>query len=170
MCTHSVPAGQGNIIATALIALSLLSWQVARLGAPSVGLILRSGLFAPLTADVARLVGSPLEPEFTPGSAIRLWQQIIVSLWWLLAARLAIKFARRFLLHRSFSREGRLFSDSAGLLYLAVPQQASGLRALVRGHAASMGQRGLRARWDRPNHLREWRRSPWRSSPKRRSG
>ena len=56
-----------------------------------------------------------------PGSAIRLWQQIIVSLWWLLAARLAIEFAKLFLLQRSFSREGRMFSDLlAGLLYLAV--------------------------------------------------
>ena len=111
-----------SIVATVLIALSLLSWKIPRLGPFWLSLALRSGLFALLTAAVAHLLGSPLEPVFmAPGSALRLWQQIIVSLWWLLAARLAIEFAKIFLLQRSFSREGRMFSDLlAGLLYLAV--------------------------------------------------
>ncbi len=111
-----------GIGATSLIALSLLGWKVTRRGPHWVRLLLRSGLFALLTAAVAHLVGSPLEPVFvTPGSAARLWQQVIVSLWWLLAARLAIELGQLFLLQRSFSREGRLFSDLlAGLLYLAV--------------------------------------------------
>ena len=111
-----------SIIATSLIALSLLGWKVTRRGPHWVGLVLRSGLFALLTAAVTHLVGSPLEPVFVaPGSAMRLWQQMIVSLWWLLAARLAIELAQLFLLQRSFSREGRMFSDLlAGLLYLAV--------------------------------------------------
>ena len=111
-----------GIGATSLIALSLLVGKVTRRGPHWVRLILRAGLFALLTAAVAHLVGSPLEPVFvTPGSAVRLWQQVIVSLWWLLGARLAIELGQLLLLQRSFSREGRMFSDLlAGLLYLAV--------------------------------------------------
>ena len=61
-----------SIIATSLIALSLLGWKVTRRGPHWVGLVLRSGLFALLTAAVTHLVGSPLEPVFVaPGSAMR---------------------------------------------------------------------------------------------------
>jgi small-conductance mechanosensitive channel len=52
---------------------------------------------------------------------LRLWHQLIVSRWWLLAARLVIEIGRLLVLRGALSREGRLFSDLlAGLVYLAV--------------------------------------------------
>ena len=79
-------------------------------------------MFALLTVAVTSVAGSPLRPAFAgAGPASRLWQQVIVSAWWLLGARLLVRPAKLALRHRGLPREGRLFSDLlAGLLYLAV--------------------------------------------------
>ena len=112
----------GSILATILIALSVLGWQIVPRTWSGRRLLAGAGLFALTTAAIAYLVGSPLEPVFAgPGTGYRLWQQLIVSCWWLLAARLAIEVATLALLREAISHEGRLFSDLlAGLVYLAV--------------------------------------------------
>lgn len=79
-------------------------------------------LFALLTAAVVYTIGSPLQPRFAGDvSSERLWQQVIVTAWWLLAAQTAVEITRLSVLIRRFAGEGRLFSDLlAGLIYLAV--------------------------------------------------
>ena len=111
-----------NILATFLIALSALGWLVIpRTSAPR-RILAAAGLVALTTAAVIHVVGSPLEPSFVAqGAGLRLWQQLIVSAWWLLAAQLAIETGELVLLRGALSREGRLFADLlAGLVYLAV--------------------------------------------------
>jgi small-conductance mechanosensitive channel len=110
------------IIATVLVGLSLLDRGVLRLAPDRVRLVAGAGLFALLTVAVTSMAGSPLQPAFAgAGPASRLWQQVIVSAWWLLGARLLVRLAKLALRHRGLPREGRLFSDLlAGLLYLAV--------------------------------------------------
>jgi small-conductance mechanosensitive channel len=79
-------------------------------------------LFALLTAAVVYTIGSPLQPKFAGDmSGERLWQQVIITAWWLLAAQMAVEITRVSVLIRRFAGEGRLFSDLlAGLIYLAV--------------------------------------------------
>ncbi|MDB5395045.1 MAG: mechanosensitive ion channel protein MscS [Rhodospirillales bacterium] len=111
-----------EIIAAVLAAVALWSWRIVR-GRPFWLRLVSSTLwFALLTASLIYIVGSPLQPRFSSDmSPDRLWQQIIVSLWWLLAARLAVEITRSTALIRRFSGEGQLFSDLlAGLVYLAV--------------------------------------------------
>ena len=111
-----------NILATFLIALSALGWLVIpRTSAPR-RILAGTGLVGLTTAAVIHVVGSPLEPSFVAqGDGLRLWQQLIVSAWWLLAAQLAIETGGLVLMRGAISREGRLFSDLlAGLVYLAV--------------------------------------------------
>lgn len=112
----------GSILATALVALSTLSWPAIARASAGTRLLAGTGMFALTTAAVVYVVGSPLEPMFAaPGTGFHLWHQLIVSGWWLLAARLAIEVGKLVLLRGSLSREGRLFSDLlAGLVYLAV--------------------------------------------------
>jgi len=112
----------GGILATALIGLSVVSWQAMPWSSAWRRLLAGAVLFALTTAAVVHVAGSPLEPVFAvPATGYRLWQQLIVSGWWLLAARLAIEIGKLILLRGGISREGRLFSDLlAGLVYLAV--------------------------------------------------
>jgi small-conductance mechanosensitive channel len=112
----------GSILATVLVVLSALGWLVIPRATGARRLIICAVLFALTTGAVVHVSGSLLEPRFAaPGTDFRLWQQLIVSAWWLLAARLAIEIGRLVMLRGAISREGRLFSDLlAGLLYLAV--------------------------------------------------
>lgn len=118
-----------SILATVLIGLSALSWQAVPWSSTSRRLLAGAALFALATAAVVRVSGSPLEPVLAPPDTVhRLWQQLIVSGWWLLAARLAIELGRLVLLRGTLSREGRLFSDLlAGLVYLAVGLTIAGV-------------------------------------------
>jgi small-conductance mechanosensitive channel len=111
-----------HVVASLLIGLALLNWRIAPLRPGWLRLVAGAGLFALLTAAVVHMAGSPLAPSFAEaGPATRLWQQAILSGWWLLGARLLVELAQATLRTRSFSREGRLFSDLlAALVYLAV--------------------------------------------------
>jgi small-conductance mechanosensitive channel len=110
------------IIAGVLVALSALNWRLIRSRPIWMRIASSSVLFALLTAAVTYTAGSPLEPKFAEEiAADRLSQQILVSLWWLLGARLAVEVTRGTTLIKRFSGEGRLFSDLlAGLVYLTV--------------------------------------------------
>ena len=111
-----------QILAVVLIGLSLLHWWTAFLRPNWLRLVVGAGLLALLTVVIVQMVGSPLQPVLAgEGPADRLWQQVLLSLWWLLAARLVVELTKAAFLTRSFSREGRLFSDLlGGLVYLAV--------------------------------------------------
>jgi hypothetical protein len=54
----------GSILATILIALSVLGWQIVPRTWSGRRLLAAAGLFALTTAVIAHLVGSPLEPVF----------------------------------------------------------------------------------------------------------
>ncbi len=114
--------GTEQIVTTILVGLGLLHWWF--LGLRRTWLRFTSGviLFALLTAAVAYTIGSPLQPKFaTDMSGERLWQQVVVTAWWLLAAQMAVEVTRVSVLIRRVAGEGRLFSDLlAGLIYLAV--------------------------------------------------
>jgi small-conductance mechanosensitive channel/CRP-like cAMP-binding protein len=109
-----------QIVTTLLAGGCLLNWWAV--GSRQVWLRFASSaiLFALLTAAVVYTIGSPLQPKFTDGmSPDRLWQQIVVSVWWLLTARLAVEITRASVMIKRFAGEGRLFSDLlAGLIYL----------------------------------------------------
>jgi small-conductance mechanosensitive channel len=111
-----------QIITTILTGAGLLHWW--GLGLRQTWLRLASGatLFALLTAAVVYTIGSPLQPRFAPAmSTERLWQQVVATAWWLLAARFAVEVTRTSMLIKRIAGEGRLFSDLlAGVIYLAV--------------------------------------------------
>jgi small-conductance mechanosensitive channel/CRP-like cAMP-binding protein len=79
-------------------------------------------LLALLSVSVVNIVGSPLQPVFSGAThADRLWEQIILACWWLFAAHVVVETMSMTVFTRSFSGEGRLFSDLlAGIVYLAV--------------------------------------------------
>jgi len=112
----------GPIIAGVLIGLSILNWWLI-MGRPVWMRIASSAvIFALLTVAVVYTAGSPLEPRFVEEMAPgRVAQQVIVTLWWLLGARLSVELTRATTLIKQFSGEGRLFPDLIGaLIYLAV--------------------------------------------------
>jgi small-conductance mechanosensitive channel len=112
----------GDIITAVVAGGCLLSWWAT--GSRPAWLRFTSSvvLLALLTAAIVYTIGSPLQPKFKDDMASdRLWQQIVVSLWWVMAARLAGEIIRASALIKRFSGEGQLFSDLlAGLIYLAV--------------------------------------------------
>jgi small-conductance mechanosensitive channel len=114
--------GTEQIVTTVLTGGCLLDWSA--LGGRQTWPRFASSaiLFALLSAAVVYTIGSPLEPRFaSPPSAERLWQQFVVTTWWVLAARLGVEVTRASVLIRRVAGEGRLFSDLlAGLIYLAV--------------------------------------------------
>jgi small-conductance mechanosensitive channel len=111
-----------QIATTVLVGAGLLHWWF--LGPRTSWLRFASAavLFAVLTVAVVYTIGSPLQPRFaTEMSGERLWQQVIVTGWWLLAGRFAVGITRISVLIKRIAGEGRLFSDLlAGLIYLAV--------------------------------------------------
>ena len=114
-----VPTGQ--IVTTALAGLCLLSWWVTGTRPAWLRFASSAILLAALTGAVIYTIGSPLQPKFANDmGSDRLWQQVVISIWWVLSARLAVEISRASVLIKSFSGEGRLFSDLlAGLVYLA---------------------------------------------------
>lgn len=112
----------GQIVTTVLAGLCLLNWWAT--GSAQVWLRFTTSaiLFALLTAATVYTIGSPLQPRFADDmSPDRLWEQITVTVWWVLAARLAVEISRASVLIKRFAGEGRLFSDLlAGVIYLAV--------------------------------------------------
>src|SRR4051794_23250058 len=101
-----------QIATTVLTGAGLLHWW--GLGLRQTWLRFASGsiLFALLTAAVVYTIGSPLQPRFAAAmSGERLWQQIIIMAWWLLAARFAVEITRASVLIKRIAGEGRLFSD-----------------------------------------------------------
>lgn len=137
------PLPTANALASVAIALSALAWRTIPQRSAGPRLLVALALFAGLTVAVAAEVHSPLEPQFAAaGAGQRLWQQAIVSGWWLLAARLLLEFARLGLLRRAISREGRLFSDLlSGLVYVAVALTIASLvfRLPIGGLVATSG-------------------------------
>jgi small-conductance mechanosensitive channel len=114
--------GTEQIVTTVLAGGCLAHWVFV--GARQTWLRFATGaiLFTLLTVAVVDTIGSPLQPKFAGDmSSERLWQQVIVTAWWLLAAQMAVEVTRVSVLIRRFTGEGRLFSDLlAGLIYLAV--------------------------------------------------
>ena len=111
-----------QIVTTILTGAGLLHWWF--LGTRQSWLRFASAaiLFSALTASVVYTIGSPLQPRFAAAmSGERLWQQVIITAWWLLAGRFAVEVTRISVLIKRIAGEGRLFSDLlAGLIYLAV--------------------------------------------------
>lgn len=112
----------GPIVTTVLAGACLLDWWAPGGRQSWPRFVASAILLALLTAAIAYAIGSPLEPRFASDmSGERLWQQLVVTVWWLLAARLAVEILRSSLLIRRIAGEGRLFSDLlAGGIYLIV--------------------------------------------------
>jgi small-conductance mechanosensitive channel/CRP-like cAMP-binding protein len=115
-----VPTGQ--IVTAAIAAGCVLNWWAMGSRPAWMRFVSSAALLALLTAAIVYTIGSPLQPKFASAMAPdRLWQQTIVSLWWVLAARMAVEITRASVLIKRFAGEGNLFSDLlAGLIYLAV--------------------------------------------------
>ncbi len=105
-------------VAAALVGLSLLGWSLIKPRYFWMRIITTAVLFGLLTAVLAWIVGSPLEPQFADeiGNE-RITQQILDSSWWLLGARLFVELIRAV----ARIRKGRILPDLAGaVIYLAV--------------------------------------------------
>jgi small-conductance mechanosensitive channel/CRP-like cAMP-binding protein len=111
-----------SIFAGALTGVSLLSWRMARSQAVWYRIATNAVLLALLTAAVVLTAGSPLEPQFADTVSVdRLSQQILVTLWWVLGARLLVELLWATAVIKQFAIEGRMFPDLvAGLVYLTV--------------------------------------------------
>ncbi|HEX4505346.1 MAG TPA: mechanosensitive ion channel family protein [Alphaproteobacteria bacterium] len=111
-----------QIATTVLVGAGLLHWWFLGLRHTWVRFASGAALFAVLTAAVVYTIGSPLQPKFaTAMSGERLWQQVIITAWWLLAGRAAVEVTRISVLMRRIAGEGRLFSDLlSGIIYLIV--------------------------------------------------
>jgi small-conductance mechanosensitive channel/CRP-like cAMP-binding protein len=65
-----------------------------------------------MTLLVRRILGSPLEPQFSRTNVgERFWQQLIEASWWIIAARWASGLTRLFIFLESRPRETRIVSD-----------------------------------------------------------
>jgi small-conductance mechanosensitive channel len=115
-----VPTEQ--IATAALAGACLLNWWATGSRPAWIRFTTSAVLLALLTVAIVYTIGSPLQPKFKDDmSSDRLWQQIVVSLWWVMTARLAGEIIRASAMIKRFSGEGQLFSDlMAGLIYLAV--------------------------------------------------
>jgi len=115
-----VPTEQ--IVTAAFAGGCLLNWWAMGSRSAWLRFVTSAILFALLTAAVVYTIGSPLQPKFaTEMAPDRLWQQAVITVWWVLAARMAVEITRDSVLIKRFSGEGRLFSDLlAGVIYLAV--------------------------------------------------
>lgn len=81
-------------------------------------------LFAALTALVQRILGSPLDPQYSRTSTgVRFWQQLIEASWWVITARLGVGLARMLIVLESRPRETRFISD----LLVGIISVATGL-------------------------------------------
>ena len=109
-----------ELVAGLLVAVCFIAWRMLRPYAEVVRLSVGVLLFAGLTVSVARLVESPLQPVFGATRVEELlFQQSVVAVWWLLAAKLLVEAMRFAVLRGGLAQEGRLFSDLvAGLIYL----------------------------------------------------
>jgi small-conductance mechanosensitive channel/CRP-like cAMP-binding protein len=93
-------------VAVPLAAPRLPFW--ARVGWRLLSLLLLSVL-------AHRIVGSPVQPVLYPGAPWeRVWQQLVVVGWWIMAARLAADAAHLILRLRHRSRETKILSDLIG--------------------------------------------------------
>jgi len=107
-----------QIVTTVLIGAGLLHWWF--LGTRQSWLRFASAaiLFAVLTAAVVYTIGSPLQPRFAAAmSGERLWQQIVITAWWLLAARFAVEITRASVLMKRIAGEGLSLWRIALILY-----------------------------------------------------
>jgi small-conductance mechanosensitive channel len=80
-----------------------------------------AGLFALFTLLVVQASGMPLAPTFDPSMTISLWQQVLVTVWWLVGARVIVGLLRLPVFSARGSNEAKFGSDLvAGLVYIAV--------------------------------------------------
>jgi small-conductance mechanosensitive channel len=81
---------------------------------------LSGGLFVFFTLLLLRTSGMPAAPTFDSDIRIAFWQQALVSLWWLFAARLVVGVLHLTLWSKRESSQAKLASDlTAGLIYIA---------------------------------------------------
>ncbi len=84
------------------------------------GVLARIVVFVSLTLLVQRILVSPLRPRFSSAHAgQQLWEQLIEAGWWLVAARVAVGFARLFVVLENRPHETQIVSDLlAGAIYV----------------------------------------------------
>ncbi len=80
----------------------------------------RTVVFVALTLLVQKILTSPLRPHFSSAHAgQQFWEQLIEAGWWLVAARVAVGFARLFVVLENRPHETQIVSDLlAGAIYV----------------------------------------------------
>jgi len=81
----------------------------------------RLTIFVALTLLLQQIVGSPLDPNFSPARAsLTFWERLAEAGWWLLCAQGAIGFMKLFVVLDQRPRETQIISDLfAGAIYVA---------------------------------------------------
>ena len=106
-------------LATILSVLAAANWRVSwRPAWLHTGI--SAALFVLLTTLIVHTSGMPAAPVLNPDIRISLWQQVLITIWWLLGARLLVSLLRLPLLSERGASEAKLGSDLvAGIVYLA---------------------------------------------------
>jgi small-conductance mechanosensitive channel/CRP-like cAMP-binding protein len=109
------------ILASLLLAITLVVARLRPRWPLSVQLATRVVVFAMLTILVQRLLGSPLAPHYSAISSRRdVWEHVIEAGWWILAARVGVTLVRLLVVLEHRPRETQIVSDLiAGGIYLA---------------------------------------------------
>lgn len=109
------------LLATVLLCASVLIPRLRPRWPLWVRVLSRIAAFLVLTLLVQAIMESPLQPRFnTTHVGQQFWEQLIEAGWWLAAARVAVGFARLFVVLENRPRETRIVSDLlAGVIYVA---------------------------------------------------
>jgi small-conductance mechanosensitive channel/CRP-like cAMP-binding protein len=108
------------VIATAML-LIVAALSVVLRGRPLwLRLLADLSALALLTHLLRRLLGSPIDPQYSSVSGIHVWQQVLETGWWVVAAQVAIILIRLAVVLESRPRETKFLSDLlVGLIYIA---------------------------------------------------
>ena len=119
------------ILAGVAASLGLADFLLGRRGRFLPRLVVYLVCFAGLSLVLTRRLGSPLTPIFPAPSETRLLLELLVAVWWAMAARLLVLAARLLITRQARPRESRILSDLlAGVIYIAA---ALGVVAFVLG-------------------------------------
>ena len=108
------------ILTTIMACLAMAVWRV-RIRPAWLRMSIAAVLFGLFTLLVVQASGMPIAPVFASDMTIGLWQQVLVTIWWLVGARVIVGLLRLPIFSERGASEAKFGSDLvAGLVYIAV--------------------------------------------------
>ena len=110
----------GLILSSVAAGVGVADFLVARRERFVLRLLVQLACFAALSYVLTGRLGSPVTPVFPAAYTERLELQLLVAIWWAMAARMLVLAARLVITRQARPRESRIVSDLlAGMIYLA---------------------------------------------------